>query len=80
MDHLYVLIPIVAMIALFGSIVLIVKYVIDYRRTVRELESGGGEDFRRLAEEAVRAQRELLEAVRATNETMQEIERLLKEV
>lgn len=40
----------------------------------------GDTDYRRLAEEATRGQRALLEQIKEMNETLQEIERLLSEV
>lgn len=40
----------------------------------------GAEDYRKLAEEATRGQKALLAQMREMNESLQEIERLLREV
>lgn len=40
----------------------------------------GTEDYRKLAQEATRGQKALLEQMRQMNESLQEIERLLREV
>lgn len=40
----------------------------------------GSEDYRKLAEEATRGQKALLNQMREMNESLQEIERLLREV
>ena len=52
-----------------------------YFRTERaKAEASGGGDYRRLADEAVRGQRVLLEEMQRMNATLKEIERLLREV
>jgi hypothetical protein len=65
-------------IAMFGMIVAVVGIVMYYR-TERAKVSGGG-DYRKLAEEAVRGQRLLLEEIQRMNATLKEIEKLLREV
>ena len=63
---------------LFLSIVGAIAIVMHYR-TQRAKAMGGGE-YQKLAEEAVRGQRVLLEEMQRMNATLKEIERLLKEV
>lgn len=50
-----------------------------YFKNQRVRYSGTG-DYRKLAEEATRGQKALLEQMRQMNESLQEIERLLREV
>jgi Mg2+ and Co2+ transporter CorA len=50
-----------------------------YFRAQRAKYAGGG-DYQRLADEAVRGQRLLLDEVQRMNQTLKEIERLLREV
>ena len=65
-------------IAFFGMVIAIVGLVMYYRNE-RAKHSGGG-DYHKLAEEAVRGQRVLLEEMQRMNTTLKEIERLLREV
>lgn len=67
-------------IVMFLTIPLIVGLVMYFRtqRTKVEAESGG--QYRQLAEEAVRGQRQLLDEMQRMNTTLKEIERLLREV
>lgn len=71
-----VLIPFI----IFAAIVAVVFIVARYRAEKLRVEAAGGDDYRRLAEEAVRAQRSMLEEVQRMNATLREIERLLREV
>lgn len=80
MADIWVLVPLVAIGFTLGGIVLIVKYVFDYRSNVRRYQAEGGTEYRRLAEEAVSSQKALTEEVRRMNQTLAEIERVLKEV
>lgn len=70
------LVPITFFVA--AAAVLIAWTFFRHQRTLAE--SSGGGDYRRLAEEAVRGQQTLLEEIKHLNQTMKEIERLLKEV
>jgi hypothetical protein len=70
----YIFIP----ITFFGMVVAIVALIMYYR-TERAKHTGGG-DYHKLAEEAVRGQRILLDEVQRMNTTLKEIERLLREV
>lgn len=74
------LIPIIVVPVVFGAIVLIMKYIMDYRTAAKRLEAEGGATYRKLAEEAVSSQRQLLDEVQRMNRTLQEIERILREV
>lgn len=67
-------IPIIMFVCIVAAIA-----VVMYFRTERAKFAGGGE-YQRLAEEAVRGQRVLLEEMQRMNATLKEIERLLKEV
>lgn len=62
----------------FATIVLSIGIVM-YFRNERAKVTGGG-DYQRLAEEAVRGQRVLLDEMQRMNATLKEIERLLREV
>ena len=73
-DVIAVFIPIAFFFAIVAAIAIIM-----YFRTQRAKFSGGG-DYHRLAEEAVRGQRVLLEEIQRMNTTLKEIERLLREV
>ncbi len=53
--------------------------MILYYRNERAKHTGGG-DYQKLAEEALRGQRVLLEEVQRMNTVLKEIERLLREV
>jgi hypothetical protein len=71
-----VLIPLGGML-----MIVIIVYLIVYVTVQRaKLRASGGGDYQRLAEEAVRAQRTMLEETKRMNETLKEIERLLREV
>ncbi|MEA3200449.1 MAG: hypothetical protein QOE90_1877 [Thermoplasmata archaeon] len=67
-------------IVIFLSIPLLVGIVLYFRHERIKVEAGGGGDYRRLAEEAVRGQRLVLEETQRMNATLKEIERLLREV
>ena len=67
-------IPIVMFLTI-GAIVIAAMYFRNQR-----LQHGGGGDYRRLAEEATRGQKALLEQMREMNQSLSEIERLLREV
>lgn len=55
--------------------------LVMYFKTEREKARGaGGADYRRLAEEAVHANRMMVEETQRMNATLKEIERLLREV
>ena len=65
-------------IAFFFATVLAIG-VVMYFRAERAKAMGGG-DYRKLADEAVRGQRVLLDEMQRMNTTLKEIERLLREV
>lgn len=65
-------------VSLFFAVVASIAIVM-YFRTERAKASGGG-DYQKLAEEAVRGQRVLLDEMQRMNATLKEIERLLREV
>ncbi len=67
-------------IAAFGMIVAIIGMLFYYRHERLKVEAGGGGEYRKLAEEAVRGQRLVLDEVQRMNATLKEIERLLREV
>ncbi|MBW3582022.1 MAG: hypothetical protein KY455_02890 [Euryarchaeota archaeon] len=73
---LALMIPIIAILTTGFVIVA----VIHYRTERAKAEAQAGGDYRRLAEEAVRSQRIVLEEVQRMNATLKEIERLLREV
>ncbi len=73
-------VPIFGIVFVFGTIILVMKFVMDYRTAAKRLESEGGTVYRRLAEEATTSQRALLDEVQRMNRTLQEIERILREV
>lgn len=75
-DVIAVLIPIVFLLAVVAAIGIIMHFRTE---KAKALAAGGGE-YQRLAEEAVRGQRVLLEEMQRMNTTLKEIERLLKEV
>ncbi|HWH08628.1 MAG TPA: hypothetical protein VNX21_05465 [Candidatus Thermoplasmatota archaeon] len=64
--------------AFFAAIVLSIAIVMYYRNERAKVTGGG--DYRKLAEEAVRGQRVLLDEMQRMNATLKEIERLLREV
>ena len=68
-----VFIPMVFFVSIVAAI-----GIVMYFRTQRAKYQGG--DYQRLAEEAVRGQRVLLDEMQRMNQTLKEIERLLKEV
>ena len=74
MSSEWVLVPLAAFALVAIAIVMGTRY-----RTERLRVQGGG-DYQRLADEAVRGQRVLLEEVQRMNATLKEIERLLREV
>lgn len=74
MADLEILIPIVFFVAVVAAIAVVMHF-----KTQRAQITGGG-DYQKLAEEAVRGQRVLLEEVQRMNQTLKEIERLLREV
>jgi hypothetical protein len=67
-------------VAFFFAVVAIIGIIMYYRTERAKAEAGGGGDYHRLAEEAVRGQRVLLEEMQRMNTTLKEIERLLREV
>lgn len=67
-------------IALFFSIVVAISVVMHFRTERAKVLAAGGGDYQRLAEEALRGQRVLLEEMQRMNVTLKEIERLLREV
>lgn len=69
-----IIIPLAGMAMIVAIIGLIMYY-----RNERAKYSGGG-DYQKLAEEALRGQRVLLEEVQRMNTVLKEIERLLREV
>ncbi len=69
-----VLIPMVFFVCIVAAIGLVM-----YFRAQKARYAGGGE-YQKLAEEAVRGQRALLEEMTRMNQTLKEIERLLREV
>lgn len=66
-------------ISFFAMIVAIVGLTMHFR-TQRARHLTGGDDYRRLAEEAVRGQQVLLDEMKAMNASLREIEKLLREV
>lgn len=71
---------IVIPLIIFSAIVAIVWLALHFRTQKAKVLAGGGGDYRRLAEEAVRGQQVLLEEVKAMNAHLREIEKLLREV
>lgn len=71
-----VLVPLI----IFSAIVLIVGIVMRYRAERARVQAAGGDEYRKLAEEAVRSQRAMLDEVQRMNATLREIEKLLREV
>jgi len=67
-------------IALFLCVVIAIGLVMYFRTERAKAVAAGGGDYQRLAEEAVRGQRVLLDEMQRMNTTLKEIERLLKEV
>lgn len=65
---------------LFVCIVAALGLALYFRNEKAKIVSGGGAEYRQLAEEAVRGQRVLLEEVKAMNASLREIEKLLREV
>jgi hypothetical protein len=58
----------------------IIGLVLYYRHERVKVQATGGGDYHKLADEAVRGQRLVLEEVQRMNATLKEIERLLREV
>lgn len=69
-----ILVPI-TLFLMIGAVIISWLYFRKEKATVT-----AGEDYQDLAEEAVRGQRVLLEEIEQMNETLEEIETLLKEV
>lgn len=67
-------------IVFFFAVVAAIAIVMYYRTERAKAMASGGGDYQRLAEEAVRGQRVLLEEMQRMNTTLKEIERLLREV
>lgn len=67
-------------VTLFLSIAAIAIAMAYFRLQRIRAEAQGGTDYRRLAEEATNNQRAVLDEVRKMNRTLEEIERVLKEV
>lgn len=65
-------------VAFFFAVVASIAIVMYYRNERAKVAGGG--DYRKLAEEAVRGQRVLLDEMQRMNGTLKEIERLLREV
>lgn len=80
MVDVWVLVPLVAISFTFGTVILLAKYVTEYRANVKRIQAEGGGEYKRLAEAAVANNQELLTHLRQMNETLGEIERVLKEV
>ena len=67
-------------IAMAMAAVAIVAIVMHFRNERIKVQAAGGGDYRRLAEEAVNAQRAMVEETQRMNATLREIEKLLREV
>lgn len=67
-------------VTFFFAIVASIAIVMYYRTERAKAEAAGGGNYQKLAEEAVRGQRVLLDEMHRMNTTLKEIERLLKEV
>jgi hypothetical protein len=67
-------------IAFAFAIVAVIGVVMYYRTERAKIAATGGGDYQKLAEEAVRGQRLVLEETQRMNATLKEIERLLREV
>ncbi len=67
-------------IMLFLTTATVVIAFTFYRYKRAQLDTEGGNEYRRLAEEAVRGQRALRDEVERMNATLKEIEKLLREV
>lgn len=67
-------------IAFFFAIVIAIGVVMYFRTERAKAMSSGGGNYQKLAEEAVRGQRVLLDEMQRMNTTLKEIERLLREV
>lgn len=76
MADVEIIVPVFGMIMIIAIVALVVYYAVQRQR----LRAGAGGDYQRLAEESVRGQRILLEETKRMNETLKEIERLLREV
>jgi hypothetical protein len=71
---------IVIPIAGMSFTIAIIGLIFYYRHERLKIQSSGGGDYHKLADEAVRGQRLVLEEVQRMNQTLKEIERLLREV
>lgn len=67
-------------IIFFVCVVVAIAVVMYFRTERAKAMSSGGGNYQKLAEEAVRGQRVLLDEMQRMNTTLKEIERLLKEV
>lgn len=67
-------------IAFFLAIVATIAIVMYYRTERAKVVAASGGQYQKLAEEAVRGQRVLLDEIQRMNTTLQEIARLLREV
>lgn len=76
MADIWILVPITLFLTIGASIGLFLYF--RYQRA--RLDSEGGGEYRRLAEEAVRGQKALLDEVGRMNATLKEIEQLLRQV
>lgn len=63
----------------FFLMVVAIVAIVSFSNTMRARFTGGG-NYQKLAEEAVRGQRVLLDEMQRMNQTLKEIERLLREV
>lgn len=71
-----ILVPLI----IFGSIVAVVFIIARYRTERLRIEGSAGEDYRRLADQAIAHQKTLAEEVQRMNVHLREIEKLLREV
>lgn len=71
-------VAVTAIIMVFGLIGLTLTLFTYF--LVQNVRAKAGQEYRQLAEEAVRSQRELVEASQETNRLLADIERLLREV
>lgn len=73
MAEAWIFVPIVLFLCIAGVIIAIGYFWKEAART-------GGGDYKKLADEALRGQRVLLDEMQRMNQTLKEIERLLREV
>lgn len=67
-------------ISFFLAVVVAIGVVMYFRTERAKAAASGGGNYQKLAEEAVRGQRVLLDEMQRMNTTLKEIERLLREV